>query len=262
MIFIVDDDPSVRTSLTRLLRSVDYEAQAFGNSAEFLDGLDAAGQNVACVILDVRMPGMSGVALQEVINRRAPQVPVIVLTATDDADLLAMAATAGVASVFRKPCEAEVLLRAVAAAIAPDRPSTHTRHPEEFGSSRTGLGDPANFVLEERRGLYRPVGSVSFDEAVALVRAAIATARRNQVRHLLVNTTALTGFPSPDTFERFLAAVAWAEESSASVHLAVVARAEMIHPQKFGVRVAANRGLVANIFTSEVEACAWLDLVE
>jgi len=121
------------------------------------------------------------------------------------------------------------------------------------------LDDPDNFVLEEGRGLYRPVGSVSFDEAVALVRAAIAAARRHQVRNLLVNTTALTGFSSPNTFERFLAAVAWAEESRAGVYLAMVARAEMIHPQKFGVLVAANRGLVSNIFTTEAEARAWLD---
>ena len=64
---------------------------------------------------------------------------------------------------------------------------------------------------------------------------------------------------SPDIFERFLAAVAWAEESRARVHLALVARAEMIHPQKFGVLVAANLGLVSNIFTTEVEARAWLD---
>ena len=123
----------------------------------------------------------------------------------------------------------------------------------------SGMDDPDNFVLEEGRALYRPVGSVSFDQAVALVRAAIAAARRNQVRNLLVDTTALTGFPSPEQFERFLAAVAWAEESRGGVHLAMVARVEMIHPQKFGVLVAANLGLASNIFTTEVEACAWLD---
>ena len=121
------------------------------------------------------------------------------------------------------------------------------------------MADPDNFVLEEGRALYRPVGSVSFDEAVVLVRAGIAAARRNRVRNLLVNTTALTGFSSPQQFERFLAAVAWAEESMGGVHLAMVARPEMIHPQKFGVLVAANLGLVSNIFTTEVEARAWLD---
>ena len=121
---------------------------------------------------------------------------------------------------------------------------------------------PDNFVLEEGRGLYRPVGSVSFDEAVALVRAAIAAARGNHLRSLLVNSTELSGFAPPDQFERFLAAVGWAEESRGDVHLAMVARLDMIHPQKFGVLVAANRGLVSNIFTTEVEARAWLDAWE
>jgi hypothetical protein len=127
-----------------------------------------------------------------------------------------------------------------------------------FGGRRAGLDELDGFVLEGGRGLYRPVGSVSFTEAVALVRAAIAAARRNQVRDLLVDTTALNGFPSPDTFQRFLAAVAWADEASGGVRLAMVARAEMIDPEKFGVTVAANRGLVSNIFTTELEARAWL----
>ena len=115
------------------------------------------------------------------------------------------------------------------------------------------------FVLEGGRGLYRPVGSVSFNEAVALVRAAILAARKNQVRDLLVDTTALFGFPSPVTFQRFLAAVEWADQARGAVHLVMVARAEMIDPEKFGVTVAANRGLVSNIFTTEREARAWLE---
>jgi len=121
------------------------------------------------------------------------------------------------------------------------------------------LDELAGFVLEEGRGLYRPVGSVSFDEAVALVRAAIAAARRNRVRDLLVDSSALIGFPSPDTLQRFLMAVAWADEANGGVRLAMVARLEMIDPKKFGVTVAANRGLVSNVFTSEAEARAWLD---
>jgi hypothetical protein len=124
------------------------------------------------------------------------------------------------------------------------------------------LHDPDNFILEERRAFYRPVGVVSFDEAVAFIRAAIAAARRNRVQSLMVNTTGLTGFPSPDLLERFLAVVAWAEESRAGVHLAMVARAELIHPRKFGVLVGANRGLVSNIFTTEVDAVAWLDALD
>ncbi|MBL8793218.1 MAG: hypothetical protein JNM56_04880 [Planctomycetia bacterium] len=121
------------------------------------------------------------------------------------------------------------------------------------------MSAPDGFVVEAGRGFYRPVGSVSFDEAVARVRAAIAAACSDQAKDLLVDTTALTGFHSPDTFQRFLAAVAWAEAALGRLHLAMVARAELIDPRKFGVTVAINRGLVSNIFTTEAEARAWLD---
>jgi FixJ family two-component response regulator len=267
MIFIVDDDRSVRTSLTRLMRSAGYEARAFAGAEGYLDNVgEATGTAADCVILDLQLPGMSGLELQEVINRREFPVPVIVLTASEDAELRAKALVAGAAKVLKKPCDAAVLLGAVADATGQSPPSSPlasqpaqtTTRSAELGSKRGGMDDPDTFVLEEGRGLYCPVGSVSFDQAVALVRAAIAAARRNQVRDLLVDTTALTGFPSPDTFERFLAAVEWADAARAGVRLAMVARAEMIDPQKFGVIVAANRGLVSNIFTTEVEARAWL----
>jgi hypothetical protein len=116
-----------------------------------------------------------------------------------------------------------------------------------------------DFVIENGRGLYRPVASVSFDGLVNLVRAAIAAARKNGLRDLLVDTTALTGFSSPDKFHRFLAAVAWSDESKGGVRLAMVAKAEMIHPQKYAVTIAADLGLMSNIFTTEVKARAWLD---
>jgi hypothetical protein len=120
------------------------------------------------------------------------------------------------------------------------------------------LDELADFVLEEGCGFYRPVGSVSFDEAVALVRAAIAATRRNEAQDILVDTTALTGFPSPTTIERFFAVLQWAAEAEGCLRLAMVARAEMIDPEKFGVTVAAMRGLATNIFTTEAEARAWL----
>ena len=115
------------------------------------------------------------------------------------------------------------------------------------------------FATNGHRGHYRPAGSVSFDQAVTHVRAAIAAARWKELTELLVDTTAWTGFASPDTFQRFLAAVAWAEEARGSLRLAMVARPEMIDPRKFGVTVAANRGLESNIFPTEAEARDWLD---
>src|SRR6478672_4439056 len=96
------------------------------------------------------------------------------------------------------------------------------------GRQEAVLDELNGFVLEMARGLYHPVGSVSLDEAVAGVRAAIAVARSNQARDLLVDITALTGFSSPSTFQRFLAIVEWAEEAQGRLRLAMVAREEVI----------------------------------
>lgn len=119
MIFIVDDDRSVRTSLTRLMRSAGYEARAFAGAEEYLDdpGGDGPGAADGCVILDLHMPGMSGLELQEAIRRRDAPVRVIILTASEDAELRARALAGGAAKVLKKPCDATVLLRAVAEVI-------------------------------------------------------------------------------------------------------------------------------------------------
>src|SRR5688500_20121089 len=71
MIFIVDDDPSVRTSLTRLMRSAGHEARAFADAEAYLEAFGAAETAVYCVILDLHMPGMSGLDLQEAIDRKS-----------------------------------------------------------------------------------------------------------------------------------------------------------------------------------------------
>jgi len=121
------------------------------------------------------------------------------------------------------------------------------------------MNDLDGFVIEGTRGVYRPTGTVSLEQAIALVRAGIAEACAKNVGALLIDTTALTGFASPDTFQRFLAAVDWAGEARGRVRLAMVARPEMIDREKFGVTVAGNRGLVSNVFSAEHEARVWLD---
>jgi hypothetical protein len=74
-----------------------------------------------------------------------------------------------------------------------------------------------------------------------------------------VNVSGLTGFDSPSVTQRYFFVERWALVAGARVRVAMVARAEMIHPQKFGVMVAQNRGLDSDVFDSEAEAIAWLD---
>ena len=118
---------------------------------------------------------------------------------------------------------------------------------------------PDRFTMVGRRAVFRPEGSVSFDRAVEWVSAAISAAREKGARDLLVNTVALTGFSSPDTFARFFAAVEWARRARGQLRMAIIARAELIDPEKFGVIVAGNRGLTIDVFTAEAEAVVWLD---
>ncbi len=113
--------------------------------------------------------------------------------------------------------------------------------------------------LEGGLGIYRPVGSVSFDELTTMIRDAVAFCAARHIRELLVDTTRTTGFNSPSTLQRFTAVESWAGVGMGRVRLAVIARAEHIDPRRFGVTVAHNRGLSSNIFSTEAQARAWLD---
>lgn len=118
---------------------------------------------------------------------------------------------------------------------------------------------PDRFEITGRIAAYRPVGRVTFDEGVERIAAAIALARAEGVCEMLVNTTGLTGFGPSSTFQRFDQAVRWAAASGGYVRLAIVAVAAMIDVEKFGVTVAANRGVTSDVFTTEAEALAWLN---
>ena len=113
--------------------------------------------------------------------------------------------------------------------------------------------------ITESRAFFRPVGSVSFGEAVNMISNAIVYARENVASRLLVNVAALRGFGPPTIAERYSLATKWAAAASGRLRLAVVAREEIIHPQRVGITFAATAGLVSNVFVSEAEAVAWLD---
>jgi hypothetical protein len=105
---------------------------------------------------------------------------------------------------------------------------------------------------------FNPRGAVSLVEAVALVSRAIAFCRDKKIPKLLVNVTGLTEFSAPNLVDRYLMVEEWAREARGVVVVAMVAAPELIHPEKFGVRVAADHGLRGDVFTSESEALEWL----
>ena len=112
---IVDDDVSVRRSTRRLLRSSGFRAEAFASAEEFLDS-ESAGQT-ACLILDLRMPGLNGLELQRRLNQNGNPVPVIFLSAHASEEDERSALQAGAVQFLRKPISKEALLSAIRAVL-------------------------------------------------------------------------------------------------------------------------------------------------
>jgi FixJ family two-component response regulator len=111
IVFVVDDDESVRRALSRLMRSVGFEVRVFASAKDFLD---QACQNISgCLILDVRMPHMDGLELQEKLRTCGYKIPVIFITAHDDVDARKQAMKAGAVAFIQKPFDDQVLLEAI-----------------------------------------------------------------------------------------------------------------------------------------------------
>ena len=115
IVAIVDDDESVRRALLGLLKAVGLQAKAFASAEEFLD----SGQqhNTACLVTDIRMPGMSGLDLQARLNSQNCRIPTIFITAHGDANMRMQALRAGAVEFLAKPFSDDVLLDNVRAAI-------------------------------------------------------------------------------------------------------------------------------------------------
>jgi FixJ family two-component response regulator len=115
-IAVVDDDHSVRKALQRLLRSVNLDADAYGSSREFLDALGDARPD--CLVLDLQMPEMNGLELQQHLAEAGIRLPVVVITGHDEPGMQAQCMAAGASTYLRKPLDDKVLLAAINRAIA------------------------------------------------------------------------------------------------------------------------------------------------
>ena len=115
-ISVVDDDESVREALWGLLRSVGFAVCTFASAEEFVNS--AQLENTDCLILDVYMPGMSGLELQRKLVASDCEVPTIFITAHEDEGLRAQALEGGAGAVLIKPFSEEALLNAVHAAVS------------------------------------------------------------------------------------------------------------------------------------------------
>jgi FixJ family two-component response regulator len=119
VVHVVDDDDSFRTALARLLRSAGYSVKAYRSAGDFL--LDDAGDGPGCLILDVRMPGPSGLELQEALARQEHALPVVFLTGDGGVRESVRAMRHGAVDFLTKPVQRTELLAAVEAALAHQR---------------------------------------------------------------------------------------------------------------------------------------------
>ena len=124
-VLVVDDDASVRKGLGRLLKSAGLEAELFESAQAFLQRKTADGPS--CLVLDVQMPGLNGLALQEEMSARGMQIPIIFITGHGDIPTSVKAMKAGAIDFLPKPFEDQALLDAITGALETDRGTRRDR---------------------------------------------------------------------------------------------------------------------------------------
>ncbi|MDQ2695037.1 MAG: response regulator [Pseudomonadota bacterium] len=147
-VFLVDDEPSVLRALDRLLRSAGLNVAAFASPQAFLDGHDPQARG--CLVLDVAMPGLDGLALHRALGARDSPLPVIFLTGHGDIPMSVRALKQGAVDFLCKPVHDDDLLRAVHEAIEQDRLGRQARREEADIRRRLATLTPREREVLER----------------------------------------------------------------------------------------------------------------
>src|SRR5215831_18984137 len=134
VVFVVDDDPAIRDALTSLLRSVGLAVETFGSAQEFCTRPPPDGPS--CLVLDVQLPGLSGLELQQELAKVHASMPIIFITGYGDIPMTVRAMKAGAVDFLTKPFRDEDLLTAVAQAL-------HCARPMEPGTNTPAAAPPA-----------------------------------------------------------------------------------------------------------------------
>jgi FixJ family two-component response regulator len=181
-VYIVDDDNAVRSALKLLFRTAQLDVEAFPSADAFLEDADLTQR--CCVLLDIRMPGMTGTALHEELRRRSYRVPVIFITGHGDIPMAVDAMKKGAFDFIEKPFDDEQLLSQVRAALesfgAGEAEKTEPGAPLELLSSRQREvlqrvldGKPSRQIAEE---LAISVKTVEFHRARIMQKLGVKTA--------------------------------------------------------------------------------------
>lgn len=139
-VFIVDDDSSVRRSLERLLKSVGLQTESFASADEFLTRRDPA--KFGCLVLDLAMPGLNGLELQDVLAAMTITIPIVFITGHGDVSASVRAMKAGAVDFLTKPFDEKDLLQSIEQAIEKDRVLRSRNARQETVKSRAARLSP------------------------------------------------------------------------------------------------------------------------
>jgi two-component system response regulator FixJ len=165
VVHIVDDDEAVRRSLALLLNSFGHPSQTYESAEEFIAALDMLAPG--CVIIDIRMPGMSGLTLQQELRRRGCAMPVVIVTGHGDVSLAVHAMKAGAIDFIEKPYSERDLSRAVNAALVRLQDARQTDAAAHSAASKVAQLTPRE--LDVLRGLVdgRPNKVIAHDLGIS-----------------------------------------------------------------------------------------------
>ncbi len=148
LVYLVDDDDAVRDSLGLLFRSIGLESELYASALDFLEHFDA--RRHACLVADIRMPGLSGLELQERLNDQGADIPVIFITGHGDVPMAVGAMKAGAADFIQKPFRDQDLIDRIHKALEEDKARRAARAEEEVIRERLSLLTPRETEVMQR----------------------------------------------------------------------------------------------------------------
>lgn len=158
-VFVIDDDVAVRRFLSGLIGSVDLGVTTFASAQEFLDAYEPGLPG--CLVLDIRMPGMSGLELQRELSRRAIALPVIILTGHGDVQIAVRAMKAGAYDFVEKPFNNDLLLGSIQSAVA------ENRHADGMRSQRNEIVGRQESLTPRERQVFEILVSGETNKGIA-----------------------------------------------------------------------------------------------
>jgi FixJ family two-component response regulator len=148
LVYVVDDDEAVRDSLKLLLESVGLASAVYPSAADFLEGYDSARH--CCLVADIRMPGLSGLELQQRLNEQHAEVPVIFITGHGDIPMAVNAMKSGAADFIQKPFRDQDLIDRIHKALQQDKERRAWRREEQIIRERLKTLTPRETEVMQR----------------------------------------------------------------------------------------------------------------